>query len=196
MESEADSILTDLSSELSSVRSSPEPPEFLHAPCSASYPTPTSSQDHSTCTSGSEGVPHKRARATDSLPPAKKRKTAEATAKSTLHLDLRPSSDSSVTEQPSQLDLLMKVLHKRRKIVVIAGAGISTSAGGKFCNLFASTTNIDLTTVPDFRSSTGLFNTLKSDKKLKASGKHLFDASVYQRCQTYSISSHACHSRK
>ena len=35
-------------------------------------------------------------------------------------------------------------------------------------------------TVPDFRSSNGLFNTLRSDNKLKASGKHLFDASVYQ----------------
>ena len=34
--------------------------------------------------------------------------------------------------------------------------------------------------VPDFRSSNGLFNTLKSDNKLKASGKQLFDASVYQ----------------
>ena len=34
--------------------------------------------------------------------------------------------------------------------------------------------------VPDFRSSNGLFNTLKSENKLKSSGKHLFDASVYQ----------------
>lgn len=61
------------------------------------------------------------------------------------------------------MGLLLKVLRKRRKIVVIAGAGISTAAG-----------------VPDFRSSNGLFNTLRSDNKLKASGKHLFDASVYQ----------------
>lgn len=38
----------------------------------------------------------------------------------------------------------------------------------------------DLRTVPDFRSSTGLFSTLRSEHKLKASGKHLFDASVYQ----------------
>jgi NAD-dependent histone deacetylase SIR2 len=35
-------------------------------------------------------------------------------------------------------------------------------------------------TVPDFRSSTGLFTTLRSQHKLKASGKHLFDASVYR----------------
>jgi len=38
----------------------------------------------------------------------------------------------------------------------------------------------DLSIVPDFRSSTGLFTTLRSEHKLKASGKHLFDASVYQ----------------
>ena len=38
----------------------------------------------------------------------------------------------------------------------------------------------NLIIVPDFRSSTGLFNTLRSEHKLKASGKHLFDASVYQ----------------
>ena len=41
------------------------------------------------------------------------------------------------------------------------------------CSLF-------LRIVPDFRSSTGLFSTLRSEHKLKASGKHLFDASVYQ----------------
>lgn len=34
--------------------------------------------------------------------------------------------------------------------------------------------------MPDFRSSNGLFNTLRADNKLKASGKQLFDASVYQ----------------
>jgi NAD-dependent histone deacetylase SIR2 len=38
----------------------------------------------------------------------------------------------------------------------------------------------NLTLVPDFRSSTGLFTTLRGKHKLKASGKHLFDASVYK----------------
>lgn len=38
----------------------------------------------------------------------------------------------------------------------------------------------DLTAVPDFRSSTGLFNSLKAEHKLKGSGKDLFDASVYR----------------
>lgn len=35
-------------------------------------------------------------------------------------------------------------------------------------------------TVPDFRSSAGLFRTLKDEHKLKGSGKDLFDASVYK----------------
>ena len=35
-------------------------------------------------------------------------------------------------------------------------------------------------TVPDFRSSNGLFNTLKSENRFKPSGKQLFDASVYR----------------
>lgn len=57
----------------------------------------------------------------------------------------------------------MDVLNKKRKIVVIAGAGISVSAG-----------------IPDFRSATGLFNSLRKQHGLKSSGKDLFDASVYQ----------------
>lgn len=36
------------------------------------------------------------------------------------------------------------------------------------------------TIVPDFRSSTGLFSSLRSQHKLKSSGKELFDASVYK----------------
>jgi NAD-dependent histone deacetylase SIR2 len=47
--------------------------------------------------------------------------------------------------------------------VVVAGAGISVSAG-----------------IPDFRSSTGLFKTLKREHNLKSSGKDLFDAAVYK----------------
>lgn len=38
----------------------------------------------------------------------------------------------------------------------------------------------DVILVPDFRSSTGLFTSLRGQHKLKASGKHLFDASVYK----------------
>ncbi|KAH8592397.1 DHS-like NAD/FAD-binding domain-containing protein [Bisporella sp. PMI_857] len=63
-----------------------------------------------------------------------------------------------------KLRKITEALRSKRKIVVIAGAGISVSAG-----------------IPDFRSSTGLFTTLKSQHKTaKSSGKHLFDASVYR----------------
>lgn len=97
----------------------------------------------------------------DEPPPAKRRKLAEPKPRTTQHLDLRLGEvDAS---QKSQLDRLLKVLHKKRKIVVIAGAGISVSAG-----------------IPDFRSSTGLFKELRSQHNLKSSGKDLFDASVYQ----------------
>ncbi|KNG85922.1 SIR2 family histone deacetylase (Hst4), partial [Aspergillus nomiae NRRL 13137] len=69
----------------------------------------------------------------------------------------------SYTEQQAQIDLLTKTLRRHRKIVVIAGAGISTSAG-----------------IPDFRSTDGLFKSLQKKHNLKASGKLLFDAAVYQ----------------
>ncbi|CAN9287491.1 unnamed protein product [Alternaria alternata] len=92
---------------------------------------------------------------------AKRRKTAEPKERTAEYLDL---SGSSVEEEElPQLQRLLSVLHKKRKIVVIAGAGISVSAG-----------------IPDFRSATGLFDTLKKEHKLKFSGKDLFDASVYQ----------------
>lgn len=41
-------------------------------------------------------------------------------------------------------------------------------------------------TVPDFRSSNGLFSSLRKDHKLKTSGKQLFDISVYQEESTTS----------
>jgi NAD-dependent histone deacetylase SIR2 len=65
----------------------------------------------------------------------------------------------------AQRDRLVDALKKKKKIVVIAGAGISVSAN-----------------IPDFRSSKGLFAPAGSQsQKLKASGKHLFDAAVYKR---------------
>ncbi|KAL7273204.1 hypothetical protein RUND412_003961 [Rhizina undulata] len=87
-------------------------------------------------------------------------------------LDLRcPLSDTaSIKAQKQQLDKLLKGLRKKKKIVVIAGAGISVGAG-----------------IPDFRSSTGLFSSIKTDMKLKTSGKELFDASVYMDSQLTSF---------
>lgn len=57
----------------------------------------------------------------------------------------------------------MKFLTNSRRIIVVAGAGISVAAG-----------------IPDFRSPAGLFSTLKANTKFKPSGKALFDASVYK----------------
>ena len=96
----------------------------------------------------------------DDMPPARKRRKVESMKRTTRRLCLVNTFDDDDDEA---LDLLLKALRKRRKIVVIAGAGISVSAG-----------------IPDFRSSQGLFQTLKEEHKLKASGKQLFDASVYK----------------
>lgn len=71
--------------------------------------------------------------------------------------------DDDDEESQIQIDRVMRVLHKRKKIVVVAGAGISVTAG-----------------IPDFRSEKGLFASLKSEFKLKGSGKDLFDADVYR----------------
>ncbi|CAN6598124.1 NAD-dependent histone deacetylase Hst3p [Trichomonascus vanleenenianus] len=63
-----------------------------------------------------------------------------------------------------EMSVLSHVFEQSRRLVVIAGAGISVAAG-----------------IPDFRSSTeGLFATIKEDYKLKTSGKAMFDASVYK----------------
>lgn len=93
--------------------------------------------------------------------PHKRRKLADPKERTADFLDL--SGPDVAPDELPQLQRLLSVLHKKRKIVVIAGAGISVSAG-----------------IPDFRSATGLFNTLKKEHKLKSSGKDLFDASVYQ----------------
>ena len=137
--------ISDLSSDLSSAPSSPIPPPDF-------YPTPTPSQD-----------PEIFAKVEEDMSPARKRRKVEPKPRITQHLDLTSDASQSRYDQQSSLELLLKTLRKRRKIVVIAGAGISVSAG-----------------IPDFRSSHGLFESLKHKHKLKASGKRLFDASVYK----------------
>ncbi|KAL8736287.1 MAG: hypothetical protein Q9166_000442 [cf. Caloplaca sp. 2 TL-2023] len=147
--------LTDLSSDLSSIRSLSPPTPF-------DYPSPQSSQEIISSDRGSQQTCSKRLSDSDEQEPARKRRKAEPKPRMTQYLDIRSQLNPSSTDQTCQLDTLYKVLSKRKKIVVIAGAGISVSA------------------VPDFRSASGLFATLKNEHNLKASGKHLFDASVYQ----------------
>ncbi|KAK7535999.1 DHS-like NAD/FAD-binding domain-containing protein [Phyllosticta citribraziliensis] len=148
----------DDSSQCSFLSRSPTPPSEL-------YPSPPPSQHPSTKGSPLPDNMEQRARQpNDDGPPRKKRRVAEPKPRVTRHLDL--SGDDIDDSEPSQreaLDLLLKVLHKKRKIVMIVGAGISVSAG-----------------IPDFRSSTGLFNSLRQEHNLKTSGKDLFDASVYR----------------
>ncbi|KZL70742.1 sir2 family protein [Colletotrichum incanum] len=96
--------------------------------------------------------------APDGQPPRKRRKVTPPKERTTEHLNL-----DDCDENDSKLARLVSALKKRKKIVVIAGAGISVSAG-----------------IPDFRSKTGLFATLPNEHKVKGSGKHLFDASVYK----------------
>ncbi|KAJ7163958.1 DHS-like NAD/FAD-binding domain-containing protein [Mycena crocata] len=78
-----------------------------------------------------------------------------------------------VSQNPTvQLGKVIKAILKAKRIVVVCGAGISVKAG-----------------IPDFRSPEGLFQTLKRDnpKEALASGKDLFDASVFHSENTTSL---------
>ena len=152
---DSSSDLTDLSSELSS-------PPCSSPPSPLEYPSPISSQDVSNECS-SEEMSRKRPVDDRERSPVRKRRKVEPKVRTTQYLDLRPPPLGGPVDQREQLAILTQLLRKRRKIVVIAGAGISTSAG-----------------IPDFRSKDGLFTTLKNDHSLRTSGKQLFDASVYQ----------------
>ncbi|GAE00212.1 SIR2 family histone deacetylase (Hst4), putative [Paecilomyces variotii No. 5] len=135
-------------SDLSSPPSSPHPPPGF-------YPSPPPSQDQDADDSSA-------ARSQDERP-AKKRRRVEPKPRTTQHLDLSRNDQQSYVQQHAQRELLKKTLRKHRKIVVIAGAGISTSAG-----------------IPDFRSTDGLFKSVQKKHNLKSSGKLLFDAAVYR----------------
>jgi hypothetical protein len=69
----------------------------------------------------------------DDGPPTKKRKLEKPEEpKKTEHLDMRQDTEFGVNhraDDATQLDRLLKALRNKQKIVVIAGAGISVSAG-------------------------------------------------------------------
>ncbi|KAJ7510456.1 DHS-like NAD/FAD-binding domain-containing protein [Mycena galericulata] len=86
-----------------------------------------------------------------------------------------PASPSFLQVSPNptgQLEKAIKAILKAKRIVIVCGAGISVKAG-----------------IPDFRSPEGLFQTLKRDnpKEALASGKDLFDASVFHSENTTSL---------
>ena len=117
---DSDSSLTDLSSDLSSLGSLSPAPD---------YPSPASSQNQEFTTVASQHGSKKRKLDDMESPTTKKRKRAEPKPRTTDHLDLTSNSQYSANDQKAGLDKLLKVLRKKRKIVVIAGAGISVSAG-------------------------------------------------------------------
>ncbi|KAG8165124.1 hypothetical protein KVR01_005399 [Diaporthe batatas] len=125
------------------------------------YPSPSS-----TATQSGSASPLKlpdsheiQVRTDGAPPPPKRRRLAEPKPRTTQHLDLDNRDDAAEL----QLERLLNTLRRKKKIVVIAGAGISVSAG-----------------IPDFRSREGLFKTLGEKHKIKGGGKSLFDASVYK----------------
>ncbi|KAG2074184.1 DHS-like NAD/FAD-binding domain-containing protein [Suillus decipiens] len=86
-----------------------------------------------------------------------------------------PSTPSFMvhSETPNlHLRKTIKAILKAKRLVVVCGAGISVSAG-----------------IPDFRSESGLFQTLKRDnpKEALSSGRDLFDASVFNNEHTTSM---------
>ena len=122
MDTSSDS-LSDLSSELSSIGSRSPTPPF-------SYPSPQSSQHcDNISTEAQETTSRKRPRGGGEDPTRKKRKTEGEKSRKTERLDLRTPREPGSPEPYGQLNVLLQALRKRRKIVVIAGAGISTSAG-------------------------------------------------------------------
>lgn len=100
------------------------------------YPTPPSSQpsnaptpklDIDTSTCGSSTVDED---GNTGPPPAKRRKlSGSMRPRTTRQLDLDYLTQNPASDQNEDLDKLFKALRKKRKIVVVAGAGISVSAG-------------------------------------------------------------------
>ncbi len=112
---------TDTSSLLTSPASlSPSPPRDL-------YPSPPSSQRTPIKRCASNALESQSTSGDDGLPVAKKRRTMGPGDRGTEYLDLGSGDLSG--NQNKLLNKLLNVLHKKRKIVVIAGAGISVSAG-------------------------------------------------------------------
>lgn len=124
------SPLSSLSSPLSSVASISQPPS----------PSPTGDYPSPPCSSVPDTrVPSEAGDAPDcdGPPPAKRRKMTQPKStqpkpRTTEYLDLRnfgEGTEEQISQQDAQMKRLVRVLRNKRKIVVVAGAGISVSAG-------------------------------------------------------------------
>lgn len=73
-------------------------------------------------------------------PPApKRRRISEKMPRETRHLDLEQFRERQDEEQAAELDRLLQAIRSKRKIVVVAGAGISVSAGSQSVQSVCST---------------------------------------------------------
>ena len=115
--------LSDNSSVLSSLRS-PTPV--------MDYPSPISSQDMESAQDQIPAHPKKRFHDDGEQPPTRKRRRVEPKPRTTEYLNLIAPHKQSLSKSTAAVDRLLKILQKRRKIVVIVGAGISVSAGSMF----------------------------------------------------------------
>ncbi|KAK9378248.1 DHS-like NAD/FAD-binding domain-containing protein [Kockiozyma suomiensis] len=92
----------------------------------------------------------------------KKRACSRATRTSISRKTFDLKEQCEIKDRPYIKDLYY-TLCKSKRLVVVVGAGISVQAG-----------------IPDFRSSDGVFNTVKRSFNLKGSGQSMFDSSVYR----------------
>ena len=86
----------------------------------------------------------------DDNPTMAKRKKGESQLRKTEHFNLQVHHQNSSSNQTSQLDTLLKVLRERKKIVVIAGAGIPFQLVISLEHVVSDLTS-DRAIVPDFR---------------------------------------------
>lgn len=116
---------SDLSSTHSSRVSSPSPASrYLSPPISQSSipgsPCCEMTESSSASQSDREGPPA-----------AKRRRISEKMPRDTRYLDLEQFREQPDEDQAAELDRLLRAIRFKRKIVVVAGAGISVSAGSQ-----------------------------------------------------------------
>lgn len=126
-----------LSSPLSSVATISQPP--TPSP-TGDYPSPpfSSVPDSRVPSEAGDALDY------DDPPPAKRRKTTQPRStqpkpRTTEYLDLRrygEGTEEQIAQQDAQLKRLVSVLRGKRKIVIVAGAGISVSAGSTSASIF------------------------------------------------------------